>query len=693
MPAILFTWAVALGLGLTGSIGAAGSATAGSATAGLADQPAPAPEAAADTLRQVFVMPRVVITASRLDRMLGAGQVQLGEQAIEVTDGRAIADLAPLLPSTKANVNSRGEALFMVRGASERHVPVFLEGIPLTVPWDERADLSMIPTDAIAGVDARRGVHSVLDGPNALAGVVHLVPAEQLADGQAARVTGEIGEGEHFEAHTTYTRRQGGWHTLAALAHRQWESWLVPADLRAPHHQSARRSRTNSDLAQTALTVRVGREWSADSRISLLVLAADGSKGVPPETHLGVDDARFWRYPEHQRAVLGVSGEAPLDAGRRWDLQASASFDLFRQEIHPYDDASYTTPVLVPDSVDYETDNDQTAYAQVQIGRRLGESGRVAAKGVARYTRHGESLVYRGPELFYSEWLTSLAMEGAREWPGGWRLTAGAGIEGAATPETGDKPSRDAVSDPVLHGRVERRWSTLLETYASASRRSRFPSLRELYSGALGKFIPNPDLDPERQDLYELGALIKGSSGEVGIAGFAGYLHGGIEKVSRDGKQQRVNVHEVRTLGLEFSGGWRPASGLRLQVNHTILQARREEDGDYRLPAEDRPDYTGAFTAAWSPAEALDLRLEATAVGPRHSLDATDETDGLRRLPAQGTWNLRIARSFRPTGGPATYGEVFLRLNNLFDQIVEYQAGLPEPGRMLLAGVKLDLEG
>lgn len=645
----------------------------------------------ADTLSAAIVMPELIVTADRVGSSLATGVARLRELAIEMTDGRAIADLAPLLPATKGIVNSRGEALFMVRGASERHLPVFIEGIPLVVPWDERADLSMIPTDAIAQVHAQRGVRSVLDGPNALAGVVHLVPQEQSADGQRTRLTLQAGEIEHVEVHETYTGRRGQWHALAAVAHRQWDARSVPADYQADFHQSPRRSRTNSDLEQTALTLRLGREWSRAARLSLLLLAADGSKGVCPEAHLDAGDARFWRYPEHRRAVVGLSGRTPLDRNARWDLQASGAADFFRQEIRAFEDAGYTTPPLAP-GVDYETDRDQTGYVQVQVGRRVGTAGRVTGKGVARYTRHGESLEHGGPELHYAEWITSLVAEGAREFSGGWQIVAGAGFESAITPETGDKPRRDPASDPVLQARVEKRWSYLLETYASVSRRSRFPSLRELYSGALGKFVPNPDLVPEQQDLYEAGALASWPGGTLGVSVFAGYLHGGIEKVSLPEKKfQRVNVHEIRTLGVELVTGWRPMPALRLQASHTVLYTRRQQDGDYTLPVEDRPDYVSALEVGWLPTRWLDARIEANVVGARHSADANDAGDGLRRLPAQGCWNVRLGLRQSSPGGWAQEREIFLRINNLFDQTIEYQTGLPEPGRMFLAGLKLGL--
>jgi iron complex outermembrane receptor protein len=653
-----------------------------------AGEPREAPE---DTLPGAIPMPGLTIRAKRLGRAIAAGEVRLGEQAVEVIDGRTIVDLAPLLPSTKAGINSRGEALFMVRGASERHTPVFLEGIPLTVPWDERADLSMIPTDAIAEVSAQRGVHSALDGANALAGSVQLVPLEQMADGQTARLTAEVGEGNHFETHLTNTRKRGEWNALAALAHRQWSAWLVPDDVNAPRHQPARRSRTNSDLAQTAFTFRVGRDWRSGSHVSLVLLAADGTKGVPPETHLSADEARFWRYPQHRRLVLGVTGGAFLDAGQRWNLQASASADFFRQEIQPFDDAAYNSPSLTP-GIGYEMDRDRTGTIKMQLSHRVGPATRVTGKGTARYANHRESLLYRGEELGYAQWILSTVAEVAHQFHSSCLATAGAGFESAVTPETGDKPRRGPTSAPVLVLRVEKRWSQILETYATASRRSRFPSLRELYSGALGKFIPNPNLDPEDQELYEVGALADWAGGEIGVSAFAGYLHDGIEKVSRGGgKSQRVNVHEVRTLGLETICSWRPLAYVCVQASHTILHSRRRDERGYVDPAEDRPDYESACSAGWEPPSGFGMRLEAMTLGPRHSLDTTDPVDGLRRLPAQGTWSLRLCWRWPKPAGWTRNAELFLRVNNLADQTVESQTGLPEPGRMLLAGVKLDL--
>jgi len=57
-------------------------------------------------------------------------------------------------------------------------------------------------------------------------------------------------------------------------------------------------------------------------------------------------------------------------------------------------------------------------------------------------------------------------------------------------------------------------------------------------------------------------------------------------------------------------------------------------------------------------------------------------------LPAGVTWHLRIGWRW-----PTNSGEIsaYLRADNLFDQRVDWQTGLPEPGRIISGGVGLSL--
>jgi iron complex outermembrane receptor protein len=620
-------------------------------------------------------------------------QVRLDEAALTTRGSWSVAEIGPLLPATQLIVNSRGENQFMVRGAPERHLRLFLDGIPLVLPWDERADLSLLPTHAIGSVHATRGVSSALDDPNTLAGTVRLAPRQRLHDGRTWRLGFQMGDSRLAEGRLLFENKQGTWDVLAALAHRRRDAFLVPADYAPPSNQVDGRERTNSDFEQTALLLRLERSLGRDGRLSFLCQGSDGAKGIPPETHLG-SDARFWRYPLQRRALFGLGLDLPLTGDGGWKLDANASLDLFQQEIRKYDDVSYTGPPLAP-GVPYEKGQSQTGYARVRLTQWLPAGLRWSLQGVGRYTRHRESLEVAGPELTYAQSLYGLVGELATEFNSGWELRCGGGYELAATPETGDKPAKDSSAAPVVHVYVARELGQQFQLHVTASHRRRFPSLRELYSGSLGRFVPNPDLRPERQYLFEMGGVLHNGSYELGVTAFTSYLDAAIEKVVLPGSPaqfQRRNVGQLRSRGVECVAGLRPSRSFELALHTTVLQARRREEGCYCGRAEDRPDYLASLAVTLRPVSSLSLRGECEAIGPRYSADLTNTDTGLSRLPAQVQYHLRAGLWRGGLLNTGVDGEIFLRLHNVLDQQVDSQVGLIQPGRMILVGIDLGHE-
>lgn len=625
------------------------------------------------------------VRASRVSRVVDGRTTRLGRSDLARADALSLAGLGPALPATRVGVNSRGEALFMIRGASERHVHIRLDGIPLGVPWDERADLSMIPLLAIGEVEAERGVHSALDAPNALAGVVELTPRQLDRTGAGGELRLSFGEAGTVRAEAVHLGRSQTWSWLAAAGWRERDGFLVPADLEAGLHQPDRRLRTNSQLEQGTILLR-GTRSAGGGRAAVLFQASDGSKGVPPEMHR--PDARFWRYPRIRRGLLGLSYDRPAAAGG-WDVEAAVSLDAFRQEIRAFDDATYSSPELAP-GVDYEDGRDRTVQGRLRLGRDIGTAAGLGLATTVRATRHRERLVVEGPEESYAQILTSLAAEWDHDLGEVWRVEAGAGYEIATTPETGDKPSRDSTADPVLRLGLARAFGQRGRMHASFARRSRFPSLREMFSGALGRFVPNPDLRAERQDQVEIGGAYRAPHLEAAAAAFAGWLDGAIERVPREDRQfERVNLDVIRSLGLEMGAAWRPGSGLTVRAHHSLLHARARGGDAYDRRVEDRPAHLTSVSVDWIHRRGLGMRIEGFVIGPRYSADVNDPVDGLTRLPAQASWNARASYRHFPGGRLASAIELFVRVDNVLDQRTDSQIGLPDPGRMTTGGLRI----
>ncbi len=648
-------------------------------------QPAETPGAEPDTL-VYHLLEMVEVTGDPLRLPVEAGPVELDASRIRDAGSASLAALGSLLPSTRITVNSRGEGLFMLRGAPERHLPVFLEGIPLTLPWDERADLSMLGTLALGGLSARRGVESALQGAGALAGRVDLSVLRGSEDEPGTRIDFRAGEGSALQLGLVRLGRSENWEWTGAASHRRREAWNLPEGYEAEFNQADESTRNNSDLEQTAVLLHGRRDRAGGGHWSLLLHALDGSKGVPPETHLA--EARFWRLPIHRRLLLGgrVVTQNP-----RWRSDVTVSVDLFGQNIRPYEDASYDEGD--PESgQNYEQDRDFTAFFSFRLDRKIRRGLSAGILSSARYARHKESLIWRGSWQASSQALFSNTLELRSEGDGDWRYRIGLGFENSSTPETGETEDRDGDRAGVFQAGLIRALGSSGELKLALSRRSRFPSMREMFSTALGKFQANPELGPETQNLAELGYSLRGSRGEAWLGFFASQLEGGIEKIPYEGESARfirVNRDEIRVAGLEFMLGWRPRPGLHVGVQHSHFHARAREAGGEELPAEDRPDYLSRLSLAWTRGAGLRLRFEAAVTGPRQS---AHPDEGLVELPAEGSASLRLARVFRlERWAPGSDLEVYLRVDNLFDSVLLSQVGLPEAGRTLQAGLNLAL--
>ena len=629
----------------------------------------------------------ITVSGRRISREAGADRIELDGELVESRDGGSVADLSTLLPSTKLTVNSRGESLFMVRGSSERHLRVELDGIPLTVPWDERVDLSLLPLLAIGKVEARRGVSSVLDEPNTLAGTVELQTREQVLDGSASRVGGWAGEAGAWGIQGLHQRRHGQWSMLAAVEHRRRDGFVISKDTDPGLHQDPnRRLRLNSQLEQTSALAKVQRDFHDEGRWRLMVQASHGEKAVPPEEHL--PDPRFWRYPRVQRILAGARLETPL--GQAWKLDTAASVDFFNQDIDSYPDREYL------DSDAFEEDRDRTGFWRAGLARMLGANSDFRMRTTLRYTEHRETTSASPDELLYSQLLMGAAGELEHRLDSGVKFRAGGGYEGALTPESGDKPRRDGDNEFAVQAAVEGRFASDGKWHLNGSHRPRMPSLRELYSGALGTFEPNDELEPERQNALETGLSWQASRWNLSLNGFAQQIDGAIERVTTPaGMKQRVNLDEVRNLGVELGSVFKPGSGLSFDLQTTWLYSRAKDDqGNFDRRVEDRPDWLATLAGTWTLRSGLRLRAELDGVGPRFSLDErkTDPADPYTELDTALRLNLRLSwRHFGQFGGYAG-SEWFVRVENILDEVTFSQLGLVESGQMLQAGVRVDFD-
>ena len=582
---------------------------------------------------------------------------------------RSIADVAPLIPSAIVATNSRGETLVYVRGVGERQTAVLLDGAPLTVPWDRRLDLGLVPAGGVGAIDVVRGPASRVWGPNTTGGALDLVPRRREVDGRETDLEASAGWPARGRFAATHLRRRGAWTATASV-----DASAQRADARAtplPFSQPDGALRTNtarraaSALARLAVAPRPGVELAAT------LLHLDAAQGVAPEGHLdpATDRVRFWRQPDWRHTTAVVRARAPAGG---LALDATAWGSAFRQSIDAYPDADYARPT------GGQRDRDDSGGARL-VAETTGPAGTLRAIAWGLAAEHRQRDLEGAAEERFRHVESRLAVEGER--PLG-TATALVGVSLDAFRPT--RATGRTVGDRFrqLGGVARVEWAASgVRLHAGVARGGRFPTMRELFGEALGRFALNPDLGPEATWEGELGVATAGARASGWATLFARDTRGTIEReVLDDGRRRRVNLGGSRAAGVEGGAAVR-IGPVRLDASATLLSLTATDGAGAATVLTERPEALARAALSSLPPRGWTWAAEAIGLGPAVSLgaDAPVELAGSVRL------NGRVGYRWAAGGGLL---DVFARLDNALDAAHFPQAGLPAPGRELRVGVR-----
>jgi iron complex outermembrane receptor protein len=648
------------------------------------DLPA-APAGVADSVLR-FEADRISVRLSRPSLTMGGSSVALlGVDSLPLPPSALLEEGLRRLPLVQVRTNSRGEAHVALRGARSRQVAVLVDDVPLTIGWDHRTDLSVVPLLAVRELRLVRGPASLLHGPNVIGGVVELgihdAPAANPAPLQAAFGTDQgMARAAALEVAGAHQAGAGAWTVRAGGGYRARDGTPLPEGVAQPAGGGG--LRLNSDLRQVNgfLALRYDARGGAWATMSALGYRAE--KGVPPELH--VEEPRLWRIPEAHRLVttfaVGTGWRATaIGQGR---LRATLGFDRGHTEILSYESLAYD---VVEAS---EVGDDRTLSARVVGEHSLGAGSLRSGLTIVR-TSHRERLD-EGDETRFVQRLWSMAAEIEQPLPlarrAGW--SAGAVADGADTPETGGREPLGRMGSWGARFGATMALADEVVLHGGVSRRVRFPSLAELYSAALGRFAPNPSLEPEKLVVAELGLTARGSGWEVQAVGFRQHLADAIARtVTAEGRLMRVNREEVRSTGLELLGR-APVGPATASGSLTIQRVRLRDPDAGEGPAEYEPAVAGAAQLVVPMPLELAVETGVEFVGRQHCIQPGRPE--LAVLGPSTELDMDLTRAWRLSGpGPSSRIEGRIGVENLTDAAVYDQCGLPRPGRTLRVELRL----
>jgi iron complex outermembrane receptor protein len=593
----------------------------------------------------------VAVTASRSAGVVGgASAVVIRPEELKSSPAPTLDQALRESPFVHVRQNSRGEMELSVRGSDSRQASVLLDGVPITLGWDHRTDPSLVPITGAQSVVIVRGLGSLLTGPNTLGGSIEVSHNRAFASPGSGRTWGGLGVDENS----------------AVVA-------------------SIDGLRTNTDLKETDGFASIRWGTPIGRGVGLTVTGFDAERGVPPEEHIG--SPRLWRYPFHSRGVAAFSASTgvfstPFGHG---SLDVGVGYNSGRLKIEAFEDRSYTTVASE------ERGDERTTTGRALLTHSLGGSATLKAAATMADVKYTETL--SGAVADYRQKLTSFGAEIEGKLGAKTDVAGGLVADKATTPETGGRtPGQEPFDDIGWRAGITHEFSGTWRVHASASQRSRFPALRELYSGALNRFRPNPELKPETLRGIEAGFTVDRAwgpipSGTLQVTGFSHTLDDAVVRItlSNPTRFMRVNRDRIESKGAEVLAGFVFGDDRDRSVTLTadaliqkITLFDITVDGEPSRHAENNPEKRGALEIGIPLPAKFRAFANARYTGTQYCLNA--DTGDEMELEGKTRADLAVQRDFSVSNRGM---RALVSFDNVTDAAIYDQCGLPQPGRTI----------
>jgi iron complex outermembrane recepter protein len=623
-------------------------------------------------VRPVYTLGEIVVLGTRNAATRSATSHEVGRARIEELGIRSPRDAMEHLPGVYFSRNSRNENSFRLRGFDQRQVSVFLDGVPVSLPYDGLVDISQFVGADLDRVHVSHGFSSLLHGANSLGGSVSLltrppsatpVVSARLEGSDHSRVFGAV------EASGGTERLRFG----VSGALERAESFSLSGRFTAtPNEEGGERANSGYDRRRAA--VRAQYLINESHQVGLNVSGTDNRFDVPPNALAA--SPRYWRFPVWRKGLVSLNTQHVL--GPRLGLRTAWFHDRYHNVLRSFDDNTYTTQERR-----YAFDSEYDDYS---LGMNVYPSLSVLSvgttDGVISYRRD----VHRqrdGTDPFerYATDLVTLALEQDVDWTDRVSMMVGANMNHLRPVAVQGYPATDPLTQANAQGAVQLRHGSAVTSRVALARKSRFPTMKELYSSRHGQNLANPELRSETALHGEVGVDVAAGAWRGGVSVFRSDLSDLItDVVVEGGMRQMQNVRRARMEGVEVAVEHRVPLG-SVALNYAYLSAGNrspDRESDYLAY---RPAHRLNAVVSARLHERLRVGGEVSRTAGQHYQNL--DTRAWERLNDMTWVNVRLEHELRAGLG------WYVRVDNLTDAAYFSEFGIPLPGRELSVGMQV----
>ena len=594
--------------------------------------------------KQQVIIEEIVVEA-QLPKELPISTISsIKREKIESLAPRDLSEVMSYTSGTFVSTGSKSEFRIKIRGFESQRITLLYDGIPVYEPFFNSFDLKTITAEEISNIKVVKGASSVLYGPNALGGVVNIITRRPDPPSFTLKT--------FYDSNSSLGVSSSGavrWKNLFFSGFSSYEKsdgfkWNADAE---------NTLRENSDYERQNITGKVYFYPGQNSEILLEAGYYSSEFGIPYATELY--KPRYWRFKSWDRFQLNLGGIFPFL--RDGNLKLRGYYVRHDNVLDSYQDA---------DLSEFQW---ESAYKNDSTGAFLLGSLPYLSRSELKFSLNFRDDKVRIQDDVEEEWQKyehrtfSAGLESHFSLSSKWKLVAGASLDHLKKYSGEDKTTLNPIAGIKFNP------SDFIDIHATFSQKSRFPSMKSLYSTSSG----NPDLMDERGTSYEVGLRYEKKFLLAGAV-FNNRIRDLINPVRLpDGSQTNLNMGRARIFGfeLEFQKTLR---WLDLSVSYTFLDGENEEED---RPLDLLPGSQLNFVFSLNGKKGIQFTMWGLGVSTSE-VRIVDETI---RVPAYFILNAALSKEFLPF-------TVFLKAENLLNTFYVTEPGYPMKGRTIALGMK-----
>lgn len=680
------------------------------------------------------------LTLGQIDLIGGA---TITNEAMWTYNKHSLEEAVNILPGVTMHNSggSRNERDIYVRGFDRFRVPLYMDGVRIYLPYDNRLDMNRFLTPDLAEIQVQKGYVSVLNGPGGMGGAINMVSrkptkAVELEGRSGVVMNGGLDDLNQWTSHAYAGTRQRGYYaqvsgTIVDRDHFNLSDDFQPATSATlgytpsfPYEDGG--DREHSEFRDWRVNAKIGITPNATDEYSVNYTTQRGEKSAPLHTHRQIiqgimaGSPRFWEWPQWDISTLSWLSKTQL--GDASYVKTNAYYNTFKNVLSFYPDASYTQQTA-------DSPYDDHSYGGfVEMGTKLIPMSTLKAAIHYRRDVHKEGGINYNPDGTVasvddteqqSEETWSFAVENTFHATRNLDIVTGVSYDInrvlRADGSTDPKPELDAWNGQAA---LIYSYTDTGKVHASVSSRTRFPTLFDRYSTRFGARSQNPDTREERATNYEIGwSDTIFTNARVSSAVFYSDIEDSIQNLFYRHNNPFILGANVdgHSYGFELSVDWDIMPGLRIGGNYTYL----ERDFDYATvdttgltadeitavlsaSPEGTPRHQAFVYLAWSATPQLTLTPSVELASDRSSMLTSCASTllppgGANGCPGHGISprpNYARLGSYALVNFQAEYAfsenaTAAVGVTNLLDENYSLSEGFPEAGRQFFANARV----